>query len=575
MPSDIALNNQDNAGQTGDSVVIGGATYAIATDWGSGGGTGFTATHVQIVKPAWGDNYNTYRVSKIKPLPVQIFDGVQGTTGALIDGDNNALKITGGVKITDELTIAGNRMDGQLKPHVTAIIQVVGPTFGKSGPTAYGPGRVNEGHFAPVKVTGDVQGYTGMYPFSITFGGGLDKARPETSGEGQIRRLYGGPLGYTGATGYNLTTKNRRTLDRHIDTIAIQGMHHGTPVGVTGTTGGLRIRKLRYPANGVRSSLETGHASLADGDRVGVIGVEGATAIEVTGGIRLSHMPAGGSFEIRDLTYGRDSVAIAGVDGTTAAQFKLLGSNNKPIGASGDALMVAIDNGVFTGTLTVSQTVYVTNATGGSLKVKGATADELVVKGPLSGGAIEVASPSGLNIRNLASATDQVGLGGQALNSLNDIKNSNQAIENKQVHIGYNIASLRTNVDNLEWRQQAFAQEATVGAQPGGETGPGYDSNKPWGHRVYVQEVIQPETLIALSVTASPNRRKLGDGIIYTGLNVQADPANSSSVIVSSRSVAGGFVLEPGDSVYIQVNNLNKIYVKSTISNQKVNVLGS
>ena len=64
MASDIADANQNVAGQTGDNVVIGGATYTIATDWGSGGGTGFSASHVQIVKPSWGDTDYSYRVSK-------------------------------------------------------------------------------------------------------------------------------------------------------------------------------------------------------------------------------------------------------------------------------------------------------------------------------------------------------------------------------------------------------------------------------------------------------------------------------------------------------------------------------
>ena len=104
--------NQNLAGQTGDNVVIGGATYAIATDWGSGGGTGFTGAHVQIVKLGWGDTDNTHRTSKLKPIPVQIFDGVQGTTGALIDSAYNALKITGGVNINQKLELSGGQIDG-------------------------------------------------------------------------------------------------------------------------------------------------------------------------------------------------------------------------------------------------------------------------------------------------------------------------------------------------------------------------------------------------------------------------------------------------------------------------------
>ena len=587
MPSDIALNNQNAAGQTGDGVVIGGATYAIATDWGAGGGTGFTATHVQIVKPAWGDNYNSYRVSKVKPLPVQIFDGIQGTTGALIDSATNALKITGGVNINQQLEIAGTRMDGTKRPHVTSIIQVVGPTFGVCGPTAYGAGRINPEHFAPVKVTGSVQGYTGMYPVSITFGGGLEKAKPEIGGPGQIRSLYGGPLAYTGATGYYLTTSNRRTRARHIDTVSVQGMHHGTPVGITGTTGGLRIRKLRYPANGVPSSLETGHASLADGDRVGIIGILGATAVEVTGGVVINSMAAGSSFEIRDLSYGRDSIAVGSIDGTTAAQFKLLGSNNQPIGASGEALMVAIDNGTFSGTVNLSTNVYVRNATGGAetaLKVRGVTSEHITVIGPLSGGALEVASPSGLNTRNLASATDQVGLGGDALNKLNaiytfvaqartDISNIHEEVgtrfsQGKPDNINYYASELKRILD-IDSREGSY----------GGLTGPNSNPDIPYGKNVYVQESIQPSNLLGYTVTLSNIPRAIGSTKVFAGVNLQADPSNTGNVTISSGSSSSagkGYVLEPGDSVFIQIDNLNKIYGSvSGPGRQRLNILGS
>tara|TARA_R110002012_G_scaffold71348_3_gene183132 strand:- start:1877 stop:3610 length:1734 start_codon:yes stop_codon:yes gene_type:complete len=577
MPSDIALNNQNAAGQTGDGVVIGGATYAIATDWGAGGGTGFTATHVQIVKPAWGDNYNSYRVSKVKPLPVQIFDGIQGTTGALIDSATNALKITGGVNINQQLEIAGTRMDGTKRPHVTSIIQVVGPTFGVCGPTAYGAGRINPEHFAPVKVTGSVQGYTGMYPVSITFGGGLEKAKPEIGGPGQIRSLYGGPLAYTGATGYYLTTSNRRTLARHIDTVSVQGMHHGTPVGITGTTGGLRIRKLRYPANGVPSSLETGHASLADGDRVGIIGILGATAVEVTGGVVINSMAAGSSFEIRDLSYGRDSIAVGSIDGTTAAQFKLLGSNNQPIGASGEALMVAIDNGTFSGTVNLSTNVYVRNATGGAetaLKVRGVTSEHITVIGPLSGGALEVASPSGLNTRNLASATDQVGLGGDALNKINDIYSKVISIRTNTSIMSDRLTLINSRVSDIE---KVIEINHTEGSY-GGLTGPNSNPDIPYGRNVYVQESIQPSNLLGYTVTLSNIPRAIGSTKVFAGVNLQADPSNTGNVTISSGSSSAdkGYVLEPGDSVFIQIDNLNKIYGSvSGPGRQRLNILGS
>ena len=569
----MSISTQNIPGQTGDTVVIGGATYAIATDWGSGGGTGFTGNHVQIVKPAWGDNYNTRRVSKLDPLPVQIFDGNQGTTGALIDGNSNSLKVTGSFKITDKIELEGSQVDGYVKPMVTGIVQIVGPTFGKSGPTGYSQGLVNEKNFAPIKVTGSVQGYTGMYPLSVTFGGGLDKAKPETSGPGQIRRLYGGPLGYTGATGYELTTQNRKTLARHIDYVAVQGMHHGTPIGITGTTGGLRIRKLRYPANGIPSSLETPFQGNTDGDRVGVIGIQGATAVGITGGVRVSHIPSGGSFEIRNLVSGRDSVAVWGADGSTAAHVKIFDSNGQPLGVSGNgALKVAIDNGVFTGTVNLSTNVYVKNATGEGLKVRGITGDEVVVKGPLSGGAIEVASPSGLNIRAL-NTTDKISLGGDVAEDIESLNSSVTSVNDKLNTINNRMAVTNNLVDAL---QSIVSRFESLGSQPtmqGGSTADGIMFN------TCIKRINQPSELISIVVTTGSSARIVGKKDVYNGVYLQADASNTNNILIGGTALnsgSSGYTLEPGESIFLQISNLNKIYARSAnAGNQTLRVIGS
>lgn len=551
----MGISTQNISGQTGDAIVVGGATYAIATDWGSGGGTGFTATHVQIVKVGWGDNYNTYRTTKLDPLPVQIFDGVQGGTGALIDGASSSLKVTGSFKLTDKIEVRGSQLDGYKRPSVTSIIQIVGATFGKSGPTGYGPGHLTESDFAPIRVTGSVQGFTGMYPLSITFGGGQgSEGNIKSAGEAQIRRLYGGPLSYTGATGYNLTTQNRRTLDRHIDTVAIQGMHHGTPLGITGTTGGLNVRTLRL-----------------DRDAVGVVGVTGARAIEVTGGVRLSHMPAGGSFETRSLSSGRDNVAVWGADGSTAAHVKLFHSDGTPIGISGGALKVAVDNGTFTGTVTLSTNVHVQNATGEGLKVRGITGDEVVVKGPLSGGAIEVASPSGLNIRAL-NTTDKISLGGDVSEDITALKTALNSVNGKMASINNNLIETKNLTNNLESIVSRFETLGTR-ANQGGITADGIMFN------TCVKQVYQPDTLISLTVNAGSSARMVGRSPIYNGVYLQAASSNTNNILIGGTSMgsgSSGFSLEPGESIFLQISNLNKIYVRSAnASNQTLRVIGS
>ncbi|MBC8442971.1 MAG: hypothetical protein H8D80_02140 [Proteobacteria bacterium] len=544
-------------GQTGDGIVVGGASYAIATDWGSAGGTGFTLTHAQIIKMAWGDNYNTYRTTKLKPLPVQIFDGSQGTTGALIDGDNNALKITGGVHINQALEIHGGKLDGNLTPVVGGIIQIVGPTFGKSGPTAYGPGHTRDYHFNSIKVTGSVQGFSAAYPLSITYGGGQPG---KGLGEGLIRRLYGGPIGYTGYTGQNLITKpgpgqNSTILDRDIDTIAVQGISGAFAVGVSASTdAGFNTRNLRY-----------------DRDAVGIHGVTGAKAIEVTGGIRIAHSPAGGSMEIRNLSSGRDNVAIWGADGTTGAHVKIFDSAGNPLGVSGNgALKVAIDNGVFTGTVTLSTNVYVRNATGGVLSIKGTTGDIVVVQGPLSGGAIEVASPTGLNIRNLTSS-DVVGLGGGASEDLGQIQSDVSVSSGRLSGIQTNTKELINYVKNIGNSVNNFELDGTSPSN--------VDSEK-IVFNTTVHRIYQPEELISLTKIVGTNPLQLNSNtVVYNGVYVSAHPDNTESVMCGNQSLTrnmnAGYNLAAGESIFLQVANLNRIYVRSVSGTQTVQVIGS
>lgn len=544
MAQDKSVFGQQNKiGQTGDGIVIGGASYAIATDWGSAGGTGFTLTHAQIVKVAWGDNYNTYRTTKLNPLPVQLFDGAQGTTGALIDGDNNALKITGGVNINQSIKIHGGQLDGNLKPVVSGIMQLVGPTFGKSGPTAYGPGHIIESQFNPIKVTGAVQGFSGGHPMSVTFGGG------------NIRRFYGGPIGYSGWTGYNLNTSNDVDLVRDIDYVAIQGLSGAFPVGITsGTLTGFNIRNLRY-----------------DRDAIGIHGVTGARAIEVTGGIRVGHIPAGGgSFEIRNLSSGRDNVAVWGADGSTGAHVKLFHSDGTPIGISGGALKVAIDNGTFTGNVTLSTNVYVRNATGGAISVRGVTSEHVTVIGPLSGGALEVASPSGLNIRSLTNS-DVVGLGGQASENLGNIKDDIGVVKGRVGSIQTNTDSIVNAINETNTAVDTFNDKGTSTSN--------VDSDKIVFHTT-VHRIYQPEELISMNKIIGTNATQIHNNTtVYNGVYVSSDADNTANIIVGSQSLVqngnAGYILTPGESVFLQISNVNRIYARSMSDTQTVRCIGS
>ena len=584
MAFDDSFGNQDIAGQTGDGVVIGGATYMIATDWGSAGGTGFTAAHVQVVKPAWGDTDNTYRVSTLNPMPVQLWDPPANMhTGRGATVSRGALSITGGVALGHDIhcnklpvnvrdtgteggAVVGSRT-------VTSIIQVVGPTLGVCGPTAYGPnagGAVTDDYFAPIRVTGSVKGQLADGRFGVTF----DQA--------DIRKLYGGPIGWVGfggtysgytahggTTDYDATTGNEPYPLKDIDWMMIQGMSGGTPVGVTAqSSAGLLTRRLRsrYAVG------DYGNAASDTKDSIAVEGFAGMTALSVTGGIRIESQPNGGSFEIRNLVYSRDSVAIAGNDGTTGAHVKVFGSNGDPIGVSAGALKVAVDNGAFDITANVGVEVEVKGSTGTSgLQVRGITHNEVAVRGMLSGGAIEVASPSGLNIRNL-NANDLVSLGGVAGSDLTTIKNAANNISSK-------ASTISSNTNQIAWQnlqlQQSFTQSP--------ETGKGYKSYEDqlsgvtFGLAVNVIANKQPTQMFTVSQRATTTLRPMGTGVpITSGVTIQANPNNTDYVIITADPLnPDGLFLAAGESIFLQVDQLSKIYVRANRNIQTVIAIGS
>ena len=577
MAFDGSFGNQDIAGQTGDGIVIGGATYMIATDWGSGGGTGFTAAHVQIVKPAWGDTDNSYRVSTLNPMPVQLWDPPANMhTGRGATVSRGALSITGGVAISQDIKVNSlpvNVRDGGTEPGVvtgsrtvTSIIQVVGPTLGVCGPTAYGPNNnANfEDYFAPVRVTGSVKGQLADGRFGVTFT------------QADVRSLYGGPIGWVGFGGtYAGYTAHGGTssypgykgqepypmLD--IDMMMIQGISGGTPVGITAqSSAGLLTRRLesRNQRNLIPADVK---------DYIAVEGFAGMTALSVTGGVRIESMPNGGSFEVRDLVYSRDNVAVGGLDGTTAAQFKILGTNGDPIGVSAGALKVAVDNGAFDITANVGVEVEVKGSTGTSgLQVRGITHNEVAVRGMLSGGAVEVASPSGLNIRNLNS-NDLVSLGGVAGSDLTTIKNSANTIASRQNTANERLFQIMRDIGRLE---ELLLNVESNAATLGGLTA---------GISVNVIGNKQPDTLISLTRRCTTNRVPVATGVsVSSGVTIQADPKNTDRVLITASGTgfggAGdGFALDPGDSVFLNIDQLSKVYVRSVSGTQNVNVLGS
>lgn len=114
-------------------ITIASGTAVLATDFGTSGAAGFSASHAQISKLAWGDENYTYRVSESYPTPVKIY----GITGA-------TFPISGTISGTGDFFVRTN-------PTVPLIIK--GSTFASD---------------AAVGITGTIQGVSGGTPVGVT-----------------------------------------------------------------------------------------------------------------------------------------------------------------------------------------------------------------------------------------------------------------------------------------------------------------------------------------------------------------------------------------------------------------------
>lgn len=154
-------------------------TAIMATDYGTSG-TGFTASHIQIAKLAFGDTSTTTRVSTADPLPISIY-GITGTT----------VPISG--------TIAGT---GSFR-----VIHATGGYFQIAGTTSSSQ---------PVGISGTIQGFSGAYPVGVT---------------GYISILNTlGVYGISGATAVGIT--GGRRLNYTTDSVYVYG-----DVGLSGGLG--------------------------------------------------------------------------------------------------------------------------------------------------------------------------------------------------------------------------------------------------------------------------------------------------------------------------------------------------
>tara|TARA_R110000851_G_scaffold239577_1_gene392273 strand:- start:142 stop:1746 length:1605 start_codon:yes stop_codon:yes gene_type:complete len=532
---------------TGDNITVGaGLSYDVASDYDT---TGVSSdVHVPINKIGWGSDTITNRTTELKPIPVQMYYATGGgSTGAIIT-DAGAMKVSGMVGLTSDIGITGPK----------------GSSFGikirrlNSGPIGYDG---DSGYTKDRTITGSqdidtviIQGMSGGTRVGVT-GNNLD-----------VRQMFAGAAGYTGASGYGIsgarypsTYFDGSTSSSHtrIDTVAVQGMNSGFPVGVTAT--GWDIRYLGGGAVGYTGTTVTST------DFVAVQGVSSGFPLSVTGDVQVRST----NLDIRDLASGTDSVAVYHADGGKTLAINLAQVNGQSIGISGDSLKVAVTNSGLSLQADIGAEVYIMNPTGATsgIIVQGSThVSANPFKISPDGGSLNVVATD-LDIRNLT-ATDIISVGGQVKTDVGSIKTSVASTNTSVSAQTTAINSLKTTVVGLQ--SLVASLNSTVATIDGSKK-----------MRVATTTSV-PKTIKSGRATVTPSGTQLSPPSVSSltnGIYIKASSSNTSTVFVGDARIIQqpntGYPLEAGEQLFLAVADPGNVFAIAVTGNQVLHYVGS
>jgi hypothetical protein len=360
-------------------------------------------------------------------------------------------------------------------------------------------------------------------------------------------RNYGD--GTSAGTYYIAVAGNTTGTERVGITGQVQGMVDGTPLTITG---GILIMGSQDAARGVAiQGTSAGVTAEVNGEVFPGYGF--GVPIAVTGGRRLDSsvdsVNVSGTINStggRQLSPSTDSVAVYGYDRGKSVHTILRSSNDGPTagytsgypGGPVDTLQVAIMNAAngITFSVQLQSATAVSNDGDTALRIQGATAssgaDPVIVRGQ-NDGALEVTATSALNttVGNIVSIDDD------------DIITS---LEDKDKPIGSKLAEIATDTNQI------------------GNIRSDLVSGK---IKTIISSIVKPDNLRSGQKSVSNTSSQLHTNLeIKSGVTVKSSPLSSENVLIGHKgllnSTNSGYLLEPGESIFIEISNLNKIYVR-------------
>lgn len=332
-------------------------------------------------------------------------------------------------------------------------------------------------------------------------------------------------------------------------TAMVQGISGGHPVGVSGS---IEVNNLAVPIKGITEDHYIGFGGVTGSGYSG-----GIYPVVMTGGRRLDSSidsvtvsgtvsATGGRF----LSSGTDTVAVRGYDGGTKVPAAMFAGDGVTIGHSGDALNVHLTNSGVSFNLDVSAVLGVTNASENPLYVQGYTGTNgvpLTVRGE-NGGAVEVTSTAALNV--------SVG---------NEVSIDDTDILNRLGGATASIYSALNQIDSNTDVIQTISDDIKSGAGS-----------------VKISQITRPSSFTAggKKISASSGSTVLGaNQITKAGVTIKASSSNTDVIFVGSttltRSTSNGYPLDPGESLFLEVGNVNLIYVRANSGTQNIHYIAS
>jgi len=310
----------------------------------------------------------------------------------------------------------------------------------------------------------------------------------------------------------------------------VQGATNGILLGITGT---------------VRLSQNLSVQGITDGVVIGVTGGrilnKNTDSVTVFGNVGISGGLA--------LTSATNSIAVWGSDLGTKVLSRIYASDGATIGYSGDALNVNIVGAGITATVSINPVVGVTNGYGLPLKVcgSGVTTDAaVIVQGRLAGGALEVGAITAI----------PASVSGTVTIDDTDIVDS---LESTSKPIVSNLVSIKTNTGLLSTISDKLNS--------------GIVQSK-------VTEIVKPARFINGSKSLTSTATSIAaTNAIKIGVHIKAPLTNTDTVFIGASTLVNnpndGFPLEPGESIFIEIDNISKVYARSTAIGQTVKYLAS